>query len=167
MFQALEVLKIDVNLGLHQASTMPSFRLPNLKLLYLFGTVINDHGFLPSMNEVVPCTCGKGTLEEQEFFKKTLAVTPSCCRSHLKRIEIDEYYGKEREVNMIVFLLRHAFVLEKLILSKGYQSVPVANEVTLTRALQNLPRASATCSIEFRIRKQPHERFRVWWRAGC
>uniref|UniRef100_A0A803LIC2 F-box/LRR-repeat protein 15/At3g58940/PEG3-like LRR domain-containing protein n=1 Tax=Chenopodium quinoa TaxID=63459 RepID=A0A803LIC2_CHEQI len=54
MCETLEVLKIDVNLGLDQASTMPSFRLPDLKLLYLFGTIINDHGFLPRLISSCP-----------------------------------------------------------------------------------------------------------------
>uniref|UniRef100_A0A803LJ08 At1g61320/AtMIF1 LRR domain-containing protein n=1 Tax=Chenopodium quinoa TaxID=63459 RepID=A0A803LJ08_CHEQI len=53
---------------------------------------------------------------EGEFFRTILANAPWCCRSYLKRIVIKTYSGTDREVNLIQFLLRHASVLEELIL---------------------------------------------------
>lgn len=47
--ETLEVLKLDVNLGLDRVFTMPSYHLPNLKLLYLCASLITEDGFLPRL----------------------------------------------------------------------------------------------------------------------
>ncbi|KAL2897637.1 hypothetical protein RDABS01_039420 [Bienertia sinuspersici] len=41
--------------------------------------------------------------------------TLECCKSHLKRIEIHNYFGDKREIDLIRFLLRNALILEELV----------------------------------------------------
>ncbi|KAL2926766.1 hypothetical protein RDABS01_028516 [Bienertia sinuspersici] len=55
--------------------------------------------------------------------------------------------GREREINLIQYLLRHALVLEELIVF-WHPDYAVADRMALESTLQNLPRASTTCSIQ-------------------
>ncbi|KAL2922771.1 hypothetical protein RDABS01_014262 [Bienertia sinuspersici] len=72
---------------------------------------------------------------------------PPCCRNYLKRIIVELCVGNKREIDLVQFLLRHALVLEKLIMFR-IQQFAVVDRVVLENILQNLPRASITCSIE-------------------
>lgn len=88
---------------------------------------------------------------EQQFCKRGLAIVPPCCKFHLRRIVIKNFYGNEREIGLIQFLLKHALVLEELLISQFeglYPHFPIVDKVELQRTLQNLPRASLTCSIQ-------------------
>ncbi|XP_021749667.1 F-box/LRR-repeat protein At4g14103-like [Chenopodium quinoa] len=82
---------------------------------------------------------------ERRFCEEALSVVPSCCRNHLKRIVIKYYYGIERELCLIRFLLRYALVLEDLVLFR--RKFAKADRMFLENTLQNLPRASVACSI--------------------
>lgn len=52
--ETLEVLKLEVNLDLNQVITMPSYHLPNLKLLHLSASHISDDKFLPRIVSSCP-----------------------------------------------------------------------------------------------------------------
>ncbi|KAL2931284.1 hypothetical protein RDABS01_036694 [Bienertia sinuspersici] len=100
---------------------------------------------------------------ERDFFRAAHAI-PSCCRYHLKRIVICEYFGLKREVTIIQFLLSHSLVLEELVICRAqkeggprhpdppnaHPSFPsqMPDQISVESALKNLPRASATCSIK-------------------
>ncbi|KAL2899015.1 hypothetical protein RDABS01_024097, partial [Bienertia sinuspersici] len=62
-------------------------------------------------------TLGKPSNFELEFYRASYAI-PSCCKYHLKRVVIKQYYGVDKELGMIEFLLRHALVLEELVFLK-------------------------------------------------
>ncbi|XP_074319207.1 F-box/LRR-repeat protein At4g14103-like isoform X2 [Silene latifolia] len=78
---------------------------------------------------------------ERLYFSTTQEI-PSCCSTSLKRIEIETYWGTERELELVRFLLRSASVLEELVISECQ-----VNQVSLERKLTQLPRASWACSI--------------------
>ncbi|XP_021740427.1 F-box/LRR-repeat protein At4g14103-like [Chenopodium quinoa] len=52
--ETLETLKLEVNLGLDQVFTMPSYRLPNLKLLLFSSLSLSEDGFLPRLVSSCP-----------------------------------------------------------------------------------------------------------------
>ncbi|KAL2928496.1 hypothetical protein RDABS01_023250 [Bienertia sinuspersici] len=52
---------------------------------------------------------------EQEFSETALGVIPCCCKTYLKRIVINCYSSQKGVVKLIRFLLRHALVLEELV----------------------------------------------------
>lgn len=88
---------------------------------------------------------------ERKFCRKTLATIPCCCRSYLKTIVISSYFGGiKREINLIKFLLRHALVLEELIVIRDvrYSRRDHRDHKRLESKLQNLPRASPNCLIQ-------------------
>ncbi|KAL2936278.1 hypothetical protein RDABS01_023656 [Bienertia sinuspersici] len=86
---------------------------------------------------------------ERQFFRATLPVIPSCCRCHLKRIEMRNFHGSEREMDMLQFFLRHALVLEELVIFwRSHIKKAVVDKMKLQSTLQNFPRASVTCSIK-------------------
>lgn len=85
---------------------------------------------------------------EREFVRTTQAI-PCCCKSHLKRIVIKRYYGNEREDNFIQFLLRHALVLEELVIFRPeYNSTLIANLTSMKSRVKKLLTASVGCSIK-------------------
>lgn len=84
---------------------------------------------------------------ERELCSTTLASIPSCCRYYLKRILIKLGTGNEREIDLIQFLLRHALILEELVISLSPRDA-IVDRLVLESILQNLPRASITCSIQ-------------------
>lgn len=95
------------------------------------------------------CEYRKKALEkEQEFFIRTDHETPVCCRNRLKRIVIREYHGFVQEILITQFLLRHALVLEELVIclarTPNFNPCQMLIEITL----KNLPKASVTCSIQ-------------------
>ncbi|KAL2897930.1 hypothetical protein RDABS01_039712 [Bienertia sinuspersici] len=84
---------------------------------------------------------------EQQFCRTVLANVPTCCKDHLKEIVVKDFNGYEREIDLIQFLLRHALVLEKLVMYPCcWANVDRMRVVECT--LQNLPKASVTCSIQ-------------------
>uniref|UniRef100_A0A803LEF9 F-box domain-containing protein n=2 Tax=Chenopodium quinoa TaxID=63459 RepID=A0A803LEF9_CHEQI len=52
--ETLEVLKLQVNIGLDQVITMPAYRLPNLKRLLLLTSFIPDDDLLPRLVSSCP-----------------------------------------------------------------------------------------------------------------
>lgn len=52
--ETLEVLKLDINIGLDQVFDMPSFRLPNLKRFHLYAESISKDEFLTSLVSSCP-----------------------------------------------------------------------------------------------------------------
>ncbi|XP_074319205.1 F-box/LRR-repeat protein At4g14103-like [Silene latifolia] len=81
---------------------------------------------------------------ERQYFSTSQEI-PWCCGSSLKRIEIETYWGTERELELVKFLLRSASVLEELVISECR-----VNKLSLERKLTQLPRASWACSIQVR-----------------
>lgn len=93
------------------------------------------------------CEFGRKQLElEREFFR-TAREIPLCCRYHLKRIVIKRYYGEERERRLIQFFLRHALVLEELVIYP-VSEVSFSDRMLVQNTLNNLPKASVTCLIQ-------------------
>ncbi|KAL2936225.1 hypothetical protein RDABS01_023351, partial [Bienertia sinuspersici] len=89
------------------------------------------------------------TLVFPMFFRATLPVIPSCCRCHLKRIEMRRFHESEREMDIIQFFLRHALILEELVIFwSPHIKKAVVDKMKLQSTLQNFPRASVTCSIK-------------------
>ncbi|XP_021736530.1 putative F-box/LRR-repeat protein At3g44810 [Chenopodium quinoa] len=86
---------------------------------------------------------------EREFFRTDHEI-PVCCRYHLRRIVIKEYFGIEREVVISHFFLRHALVLEELVicLARDRYAIPYQNHISVENTLKNSPKASVTCSIQ-------------------
>ncbi|XP_021736748.1 F-box/FBD/LRR-repeat protein At5g56420-like [Chenopodium quinoa] len=84
-----------------------------------------------------------------ECFRAASAI-PSCCRYHLKRIVIKEYYGSfNREVEITKYFLRQALVLEELVIFRAQKSrIPFPDKRSIETTLKNYPRASSTCSIQ-------------------
>ncbi|XP_021736531.1 F-box/LRR-repeat protein At1g55660-like, partial [Chenopodium quinoa] len=77
--ETLEVLKLEVNIGLDHVFTMPTYRLPNLKSLLLSASVISDDGFLTRLVSSCP------VLEDLTFkpsmnVAKIFAITSSSLR---------------------------------------------------------------------------------------
>ncbi|XP_056682925.1 putative FBD-associated F-box protein At5g50270 isoform X2 [Spinacia oleracea] len=93
---------------------------------------------------------GKEVVElQQEFFRTTQEVIPMCCRFHLKRIVIKNYFGNEFEIDMIQFLLTHALVLKELVVHRSVKTWhPIVDQKLLKTTLKKLPRASVSCSIQ-------------------
>ncbi|KMT18270.1 hypothetical protein BVRB_2g024350 [Beta vulgaris subsp. vulgaris] len=87
----------------------------------------------------------------QEFCRSAQAI-PSCCKSHLKRIEIKIFYGLRQEVDLIEFMLRHALVLEELVIRGDSvwlpKSISRVDKKSAESTLKMLQRASANCSIQ-------------------
>ncbi|KMT18267.1 hypothetical protein BVRB_2g024320 [Beta vulgaris subsp. vulgaris] len=87
----------------------------------------------------------------QEFCRSAQAI-PSCCKSHLKRIEIKIFYGLRQEVDLIEFMLRHALFLEELVIRGDSvwlpKSISRVDKKSAESTLKMLPRASANCSIQ-------------------
>ncbi|KAL2932404.1 hypothetical protein RDABS01_033968 [Bienertia sinuspersici] len=52
--ETLEVLKLEVNLCLDEVITMPSYCLPNLKLLLMSVSIVSDDDFLPRLVSSCP-----------------------------------------------------------------------------------------------------------------
>ncbi|XP_021736532.1 F-box/LRR-repeat protein At4g14103-like [Chenopodium quinoa] len=88
----------------------------------------------------------KEELELEREFYSTDHEVPLCCRFHLRKILVRKYYGLEREVGMIQFLLRHAIVLEELVICLAGDPIP--DQMLVENTLKNLPKASLTCSIQ-------------------
>ncbi|XP_021736843.1 F-box/LRR-repeat protein At4g14103-like [Chenopodium quinoa] len=84
---------------------------------------------------------------EQQFCRTALVDVPTCCRYHLKKIVIKNFLGYDREIDLIQFFLTNALVLENLVLYPD-PSANVDQMMTVQSTLQNLPRASVTCSIQ-------------------
>ncbi|KAL2928381.1 hypothetical protein RDABS01_011568, partial [Bienertia sinuspersici] len=259
--ETLEVLKLDVNLGLDRVAAMPSFHLPNLKLAVIGAIFIPKDGLLiddlalrysitnidclvkayisircilvrnilsslmiahqrmidlirpfsnvqhlvldghcieelSSVKDQLPlfsnlkclelCYYGpyscqttllaflscspvletllfpKGSvtqnlmMSEPQLSKTDLSVIPSCCRHHLKRIEINKWEASRSEIDLIQFILRTALVLEELVVFLHYSGNQAEFEA-FESALQNLPRASVTCSIQVVTKTTPHQ----------
>lgn len=109
----------------------------------------------------LPPFSGYEQLESELEAFRALHEIPSCCRYHLKRIEIKSYFGLQREIEIIGFLLRHALVLEELVIYRAVKPplcvgpdefdkpfvAPVADVMSTQSTLNNLPRASLTCLI--------------------
>ncbi|XP_074311666.1 F-box/LRR-repeat protein At4g14103-like [Silene latifolia] len=85
---------------------------------------------------------------------RSAATIPSCCLTHLKRIEFGRCFGTDRELNVIKFLLRAVSVLKDLVISltcmskdltEDQSSAPNLEQFELT--LKELPRASNSCFI--------------------
>ncbi|KAL2928107.1 hypothetical protein RDABS01_006910 [Bienertia sinuspersici] len=129
---------------------------PNLKLLALdlYDGIFWDRFILPLLNCLpgieMPYNPGNHYLarapsESQRDFFTTAHAIPPCCRNHLKRVVIKQYSGVELEVIVVQFLLRHALVLEELVVCL-YKKSPLKQSAENT--LKNLPKASVTCSIQ-------------------
>ncbi|KAL2932491.1 hypothetical protein RDABS01_001158 [Bienertia sinuspersici] len=109
-------------------------------VLETLGFVDSDYNHHPQYNynkEVY--------VAEREFCRTTQAIISSCCRYHLKKIVIIECFGYERELDLIQFLLRHALVLEELIIIHNMIEEQL---MSFESRLQNFPRASLNCSIQ-------------------
>ncbi|XP_074284306.1 F-box/LRR-repeat protein At4g14103-like, partial [Silene latifolia] len=76
---------------------------------------------------------------------------PLCCKSHLKRIMIYKYSGRDQALNMIRFLLGKASVLKELVISMakgpGKILLDAPKLIQFKNALEEIPRASNSCSI--------------------
>uniref|UniRef100_A0A803L9M1 F-box domain-containing protein n=1 Tax=Chenopodium quinoa TaxID=63459 RepID=A0A803L9M1_CHEQI len=95
------------------------------------------------------CEYRKKALEqEREFFTRTDHETPVCCRNRLKRIVIREYHGFVQEILITQFLLRHALVLEELVICLARTPNFNPCQMLIEVILKNLPKASVTCSIQ-------------------
>lgn len=81
---------------------------------------------------------------EEESRRLTLA-TPWCFKLNLKRIVVYDYSGWEKEIIYIKLLLKYALVLKELILFSVFPTP------ALESTLQNLSRASQTCSIKLQV----------------
>ncbi|KAK9682290.1 hypothetical protein RND81_10G063400 [Saponaria officinalis] len=115
----------------------------------LFAHVYGDSG-----------TCVYGLAEdleasalEVEGWRKTQTI-PSCCQSHLKRIVISQCCYCDQELNMIKFLLGNVSFLKEFVicLSKTRYGVQfdAADFYRFKKTLEELPRASKSCSIIYR-----------------
>ncbi|XP_021749021.1 F-box/LRR-repeat protein At4g14103-like [Chenopodium quinoa] len=90
--ETLEVLKLDVNLGLDQVCTMPSFRLPNLKLLHLYATLINEDGLLPRLVSSCPILEDLKVVANWNHVNYTRISSSSLRRLHLEIYKlVDEF----------------------------------------------------------------------------
>lgn len=85
---------------------------------------------------------------EREFFRTAQVKVPECCKSHLKKIVIELYFGDEREVDLIRFLLRYALVLEELVVLPHNPPHEAPDRMLMESTLRNLPKASPYCSIQ-------------------
>ncbi|KAL2928523.1 hypothetical protein RDABS01_023277 [Bienertia sinuspersici] len=90
---------------------------------------------------------------EQEFSETALGVIPCCCKTYLKRIVINCYSSQKGVVKLIRFLLRHALVLEELVVYQllFYDDRHV-DQKSIENTYKNFPRASVTCSIQVHCR---------------
>ncbi|XP_010686882.1 F-box/LRR-repeat protein At4g14103-like [Beta vulgaris subsp. vulgaris] len=106
--ETLEVLKLDVNLGLDQLSTIPSFCLPNLKLLVILATVIPDDVVVTRLVSSCPLLEDL-TVEFRWNCANSVSISsPSLWRLHLSVFnEIDESHSND-------FVLIHTSNLEYL-----------------------------------------------------
>ncbi|KAL2934341.1 hypothetical protein RDABS01_017460 [Bienertia sinuspersici] len=86
-------------------------------------------------------------VSEQQFCRTTLANVPTCCKYHLKEIVVKDFNGYEREIDLVQFFLRHALVLEMLVMYPCC-SANVDQMRVVESTLQNLRRASVNCSIQ-------------------
>uniref|UniRef100_A0A803MVM0 F-box/LRR-repeat protein 15/At3g58940/PEG3-like LRR domain-containing protein n=1 Tax=Chenopodium quinoa TaxID=63459 RepID=A0A803MVM0_CHEQI len=137
MCETLEVLKIDVNLCLDLAYIMPSFRLPNLKLLHLCVSFISEDDFVPRLVASCPVledlTVGLSVVE----LKDQLPAFRS-----LNHLELSQYYMTYWD-KLLPFLNR-SLVLETLVFPQGLIESPSFeienNAFYITRELLELER---------------------------
>ncbi|KAL2925912.1 hypothetical protein RDABS01_023341 [Bienertia sinuspersici] len=85
-----------------------------------------------------------------DYDERKIVTTLECCKSHLKRIEIHNYFGDKREIDLIRFLLRNALVLEELVVlpcrCPSYYESP--DQKSMESTLKSLPKTSINCSIQ-------------------
>ncbi|KAK9741414.1 hypothetical protein RND81_03G103800 [Saponaria officinalis] len=83
------------------------------------------------------------TSREEAKAWRTNKTIPSCYMSRLKRIQVNDCYERNRELNMIRFFLRQAPALTELVIwvYEGF------NPIALQRQLEQVLRASTLCSI--------------------
>lgn len=74
-------------------------------------------------------------------------IIPSCLRSHLKRIVINDYEGTKWELEMVKYFLKNASVLEELVVT-CHESMAMADRISLGSTFQKLSRASMACSVK-------------------
>ncbi|KNA18993.1 hypothetical protein SOVF_065750 [Spinacia oleracea] len=117
--------------------------LPFLNCSPILETLVFPEGIMTTFDTEVEL------LELETRFCTTSQEIPLCCRSHLKRIVIENYYGKERDFNLTRFLLRHALVLEELVIRRStIPGDPIADPMTIESMLRSFPRASLNCSFQ-------------------
>ncbi|XP_074303131.1 F-box/LRR-repeat protein At4g14103-like, partial [Silene latifolia] len=84
-----------------------------------------------------------GDLEDQVW--KTTEAIPYCFHSNLKRIVIENYFGIERELNIVRFLLKKASSLHEFVVCLSSNA---NDNLLLERTLKELPRTSTICSVQ-------------------
>lgn len=78
---------------------------------------------------------------------------PPCLFSHLKKIEVYEFYGDEHHIYALKVLLKKAMVLGKMIITWGTDSHTQTFEVgperkrDVYKQLLDLPRVSESCEV--------------------
>ncbi|KAH9622655.1 hypothetical protein KSS87_022625 [Heliosperma pusillum] len=115
---------------------------PNLE------TLAFPKGFFDDISKIdLPTNQEVGELEDHVW--KTTEAFPQCFQSKLKRIMIENYFGTERELNIIGFLLRKASVLHEFVvcLSSNRSGAWTHDNVYLESTIKELPRASAICAV--------------------
>lgn len=70
---------------------------------------------------------------------------PSCVSFHLTEIKVSRFVGDEPMFEMISFFLKHATVLETLIIAMKY--LTEKEELSITKRLLELPRNSRSCQV--------------------
>lgn len=74
-----------------------------------------------------------------------------CMLSHLKAITIEGFKGKQVEMRVAKYLLKHCEVLNKMTIftrSTGRASLPNAEEETLYKEILMFERGSKSCQVE-------------------
>ncbi|MBA0783577.1 hypothetical protein Gotri_001271 [Gossypium trilobum] len=80
-----------------------------------------------------------------EGIKPLAENVPSCVSFHLTEIRVSRFVGDEPMFQMISFFLKHATVLETLIIAMKY--LTEKEELSITKRLLELPRNSRSCQV--------------------
>ncbi|PIA41495.1 hypothetical protein AQUCO_02200129v1 [Aquilegia coerulea] len=112
------------------------------------GHMLNLLHKMPKIESLV-FSCGLYNCYDAEQLL-TLTTLPQYFLAYLKSVEIRPFFGNKIELCIVKFLLKNARLLEKLtIISVSLLSRDLKRQMDVSKQLLLLPRASATCVINF------------------
>ncbi|KAK9741415.1 hypothetical protein RND81_03G103900 [Saponaria officinalis] len=143
VFHALKTLELDAFFHARWDIVLSLF----LRRSPLLETLIFPKGLCVDIDGNFVCSSlileDKRMSREEAKAWRTNETIPSSCMTRLKRIQVNDCYERNRELNMIRFFLRQAPALTELVICvyEGF------NPIALQRQLEQVLRASTSCSI--------------------